>query len=281
MLNSLRSLVAGYLGNERLVPLVGARVADIPLANPKLFAPTIDQMMEHHVRVGQVHDPDFYFFKDIPPSSVFCDIGANLGLSVHSVAATGAQPIIHSFEINPALYPKLREVTVDYPNTWTLHEFGLAESRGDVWIFVVRADDIYILGEATLRLDFLQEPASIERLMTYAPNGNLHVFKMKAAVRRFDDLSIKPDYMKIDAEGAEPVVVRGMRETLKNYKPVVMIENGAMLAVDEEMFALGFGAYSYDVTKDVLRPRVPAQNSFYVHAASVRDLVSRGRLMLE
>jgi FkbM family methyltransferase len=263
-----------------LTPLIGATEDNVPVIDPALFAPTIDQMLHYHVKAGQVHDADFYFFKDAAHTSVFCDVGANLGLSVLSMAATGARPLIHSFEINPALFPKLKDVAAGYPCQWQLHEFGLAEFEGEVWIYVVRADDIYILGEATLRLDFLQEPASIERLLSYAPNKQLHVFKMRASVRRFDDLGIRPDYMKIDAEGAEATVVRGMRTALAASHPVVMIENGAMIAVDHEMFALGFKAFHYSLSEHLLRPRpqIAGQNSFYVHHDRIAQLEAQGRL---
>jgi FkbM family methyltransferase len=35
---------------------------------------------------------------------------------------------------------------------------------------------------------------------------------------------VVPDVMKIDAEGAELIVLQGMRETLKNHAPVILIE---------------------------------------------------------
>ncbi len=268
------------VGSYCVIPLIGATAATVPLVDPALFGPTIDLVMEHHVKPGHVHEPDFYFFRDIPRNAVFCDVGANLGLSVLSVAATGAQPIMHSFEINPALFPKLRSTAASYPNSWQLHEYGLAESSEDMWLYIVRADKIYILGEATLRLDFLQEPNSITRLLTYSNSKQLYVGKLRAKVRRFDELGIRADYMKIDAEGAEATVIRGMRDTLASCRPIIMVENGAMAAVDQEMSALGFETFSYHPSAHILGPRLPGggQNTFYVHAARLDELKAAGRL---
>lgn len=260
-----------------MISLVGATEARVPVVDPALFAPTIAQMLEHHVKPGQVHDADFLFFRDLPRDAVFCDVGANLGLSVLSLAATGATPLVHSFEINPALFPSLRRTVAAYPNQWTLHEFGLAEADGDVWIYIAKADDLFILGEATLRLDFLQEPDSVARLLTYAARGELSVGKLAAQVRRFDDLGLAPHSLKIDAEGAEARVIAGMRQTLVEHKPILMIENGAMLAVDAEMLPLGFLPFTYVPDTDHLRPRAASagQNTFYVHQTRLASLGMR------
>lgn len=42
--------------------------------------------------------------------------------------------------------------------------------------------------------------------------------------RIVDDLGLKPGLIKIDVEGAEPFVLRGMQETLRVHRPVVMLE---------------------------------------------------------
>ena len=100
-----------------MVPLLTARIDSVPVVDAALFAPTIKHMLEHHVRPGTVHDDDFWFFRDCTPHDVMCDIGANLGLSVLSIAATGATPVLHSFEINPALFAGLRQTAATLPST--------------------------------------------------------------------------------------------------------------------------------------------------------------------
>ena len=37
-------------------------------------------------------------------------------------------------------------------------------------------------------------------------------------------MSLKPTFIKIDTEGAEFDVLDGMKETLKNFKPKIMLE---------------------------------------------------------
>ena len=61
--------------------------------------------------------------------------------------------------------------------------------------------------------------------------------KFKVKTRRLDDLvqqhGIKPRLIKIDVEGAELLVLRGAAQTIKEFKPVVLIEHGTA--------ALGYG----------------------------------------
>lgn len=249
-----------------MIPLVGATPETVPFLDPAAFAPTIKQMVKHHIHPGRVHEPDFHYFKHTTPDSVFCDVGANLGASVLSYAAAGGKGEIHSFEINPALYPTLREMAAKVDNRWTLHEFGLSEQTGRHSLFIVRAGELYILGEGTLRLEFLQQPASIKRLHSYSGGSDVEIGRIGVEVRPFDTLGISPTHIKIDAEGAEPLVLRGMRETLRRCKPMLMIESGAVNGCDAELLPQGYKPYFYDVETALLRPRAYAvQNVFYLH----------------
>ena len=63
-------------------------------------------------------------------------------------------------------------------------------------------------------------------------------------VRRLDDAGFDDvRLMKIDVEGAEPMVLRGARETLRRCRPVVVAEAGTAAerdAVDAELLPLGY-----------------------------------------
>jgi FkbM family methyltransferase len=255
-----------------MIPLPDATPDTVPLVDPSLFGPTIEQMLHHHVVAGRVHEADFYYFRNLSRAHVFCDIGANLGASVISLSAAGGRCPVHSFEINPALYPALRKMAATTPNPWHLHEYGLADHSGKKSIYIAKAGALYILGEGTMRLDFLQEPASLERLRSYTVDGQLYVGRMEVEVRRFDDCGIVPTHVKMDAEGAEATVLRGMTQTLTVHRPIMMIENGDSINVDKIMFAHDYKPFQYDVAAGLLLPRIQnVQNSFYVHEAKLSE----------
>jgi len=54
-------------------------------------------------------------------------------------------------------------------------------------------------------------------------------FKIKTQVltlRKFDDLklNVKPCFIKIDVEGYDHKVIKGMVQTIKKYKPLILVE---------------------------------------------------------
>jgi FkbM family methyltransferase len=257
-----------------MIPLIGAKTEDVPLVDPAVFVPSIRLIAADNVHPGQIHEADFLFFKDVAPDSVFCDIGANLGLSILSFAAAGGRCETHSFEVNPSLYPILREMAATTPNPWTLHEFGLSDESGTHSLFIARSDELYVLGESSLRLDYLQDPRCAARIASYSASGSVFVGRIEVELRRFDDVGIVPTHIKIDVEGAEIAVLRGMRETLRLHKPLLMIETGAILGVNAELLPQGYKPYFFDAAAMKLRPWTRnVLNTFYLHAEKVYFLV--------
>jgi FkbM family methyltransferase len=256
-----------------MIDLRTATPETTPLVDPALFAATVTMVLEQHVKPGSVHEPDFYFFRDVPSDAVICDVGANLGLSVVSIRAVGADPVIHSFEMNPALWPNLKTVATAVSAKWRLHPVGLSDADSEEWIYIVKADDLYIIGEATMRLDFLQMPDSIARLLSYTVRGELSVGRFRASMRRFDGLAVRPDYLKIDAEGAEVQVLKGMADALSTWRPVLMIENSFPADVDDLLSTFAYRPYNYDAGSHslTLRDADHSQNSFYLHRETPRS----------
>ena len=69
-------------------------------------------------------------------------------------------------------------------------------------------------------------------------------------------LSLKPKFIKIDVEGAEFDVLQGMQETLKKYKPEIMLEKHPSLVPknitlkDIDNFLIKNGYYSEFISLD-------------------------------
>ena len=70
-------------------------------------------------------------------------------------------------------------------------------------------------------------------------------------------LSLKPKFIKIDVEGAEFDVLQGMQETLKKYKPKIMLEKHPSLVPknislkDIDNFLIKNGYYSEFISEDI------------------------------
>jgi FkbM family methyltransferase len=167
-----------------------------------------------------------------------------------------------------------------YPGPLKLHRFGLSEEDGSFWLYVPYCADVFILGESTMRLEYLLKPESIERLRSYTAEGYIGIGKVKVHVRRFDDLRIFPDYVKIDVEGAESRVLAGMWKSIRASRPIILIENSFQDEIDALMLAAGYGPWGFDPASQRLHPRPDTgfQNTFYVFEERVAALEMEGCL---
>lgn len=140
------------------------------------------------------------------------DVGANIGFfSLVLAEELGFEGTTHLFEPVPHLAGLCRETLKDARFEWKLHEFGLSDEDASLDIFIAADGN---LGWNTM----VAEKAS--KGMTRVP----------IAVRAFETAGIEdqPSFVKIDVEGAEYRVIRGMRRSLETWttRPVILCEIG-------------------------------------------------------
>ena len=75
--------------------------------------------------------------------------------------------------------------------------------------------------------------------------GQLRLEPQTVRCIRIDDLKLNPILVKIDIEGGELPALRGMEETLKRSRPVLIIENGKQRTTEIIKFLTGL---DYDLT---------------------------------
>jgi FkbM family methyltransferase len=138
------------------------------------------------------------------------DIGANHGWYAITLALTHPGCRIEAFEPIPATFRALaRNVELNAAiDTVTLHQHGFSDEPGETTAFFYPEGS----GNASLR-DL---------------SGGPGVEQVTVSMRRLDDLVAEgapaPDFLKIDVEGAELLVLRGARRTLEMTHPPVFAE---------------------------------------------------------
>jgi FkbM family methyltransferase len=129
---------------------------------------------------------------------VFYDIGANIGfLSVLGCRLVGPTGEVHCFEPLEENLRALRWNLDANGFTAVVHPLALSDSAGEA------------------------------SMVTDGPLGRAHFGNGTATVptARLDDLQLRPPtVVKIDVEGAESLVLSGMRQILAEHKPVVLVE---------------------------------------------------------
>lgn len=139
--------------------------------------------------------------------SIIFDIGANIGYFTHHlVGKLEFNGSIYLFEPVPHLARLCQATFTDAPFQVQILNFGLSDENTERQIFVSNDGN---LGWNTL----IEEKATPD--MT----------KIPVELRAFDScgIDVKPSFIKIDVEGAEYKVFRGMLGSIKTWDPLPVI----------------------------------------------------------
>ncbi|MBO0731272.1 MAG: FkbM family methyltransferase [Acidimicrobiaceae bacterium] len=167
----------------------------------------------------------------VVPDSVIVDVGANIGLHALSLAATCPRGHVHAFEPVPRTERLLREnIDLNGAPNITVYPVAAGAERG-----VLRFFDNEEFAAGSMALDGA-DPLLVESLAARshadtAPTGTREAQGREIAVpcARLDDYYTKIgltrlDVLKIDAEGHDLQVLRGAREVLARFRPLVQLE---------------------------------------------------------
>jgi len=151
------------------------------------------------------------FLQACPKRGVILDIGANAG--THSLAFARAFDKVHAFEPNALLWEQFcRNMALNEARNVELHRIGLSDVSAELQLYDVDNDNQALGTFATIeQYDLPLTPLA------------------KARVEIFDDYlpDLGVDAVKIDVQGLEPNVLRGMRRMLARDRPVVWAEFGS------------------------------------------------------
>src|SRR5210317_865619 len=193
------------------------------------------RVYEHHIINGMLKEY-------VEKSKYIVDVGANIGCHTISYAGMNPEARIWSFEPQKKLFDLLNtNVNLNgYTDRIHLHNCGLGHK------------------ECTLEMQGLD---TVEDKAHMGWNkGGLGIGKggEKLDVKTLDSLDLPGlDYIKIDVEGAEGLVIQGAQETIKKYKPVICFEHNSQtidpsdVGVEhvptpfEELVKLGYKTFKY------------------------------------
>ena len=146
-------------------------------------------------------------------SGAFIDIGANLGQTLidHYVADTQTQYI--GFEPNPICAYYLNELTrINGLSNHVIMPIGLAE-KAQIASFFYRTDTPD--DDSATLIEDLRPTWNLSK--RYIP---CYDFDQVSATLELTDISL----IKIDVEGAELQVLKGMSNTIQNFRPIMLCE---------------------------------------------------------
>lgn len=154
------------------------------------------------------------------------DIGANVGLI--TVPMSKRFQNVYAFECVPETYECLRHNTEKYENV-KIYNVAMSDNIGEIEVAIPKSDGvIYSSGWASIAKE--RQEAFPEKDM------------VKVKTLTLDSLNLEGlDFLKIDVEQAEMMVMQGSLETIKKFKPVIEFENKRRENVDVITLLQGIG----------------------------------------
>jgi FkbM family methyltransferase len=209
---------------------------------------------------GIYEEPLYRFLRQRLKGKVFLDIGANIGNFIFSMVDEAK--VIYAFEASKANCALMRENIARHhiSNVDVIHKAVTAKDRSFATLYISKDaqgnNSMYTAGESRS-----------ERVETITLDTFVKQQTLKAV-----------DYIKVDVEGAELEVLRGAEQTLKSFKPVLIVEfNSAITNVAGYDLAtlydvlIGFGYVGFSLSgRRTTRAMVKEQrqmneNLYFIH----------------
>jgi FkbM family methyltransferase len=224
------------------------------------------------------HEPDFAvfgLFADRP--GLFLDVGANAGQSALSFRLFNRSAPILSIEPNIAHERDLRFLRR------ILRRFDFVicaagDANGRLTLHVPTYRSVPVTGQGSTRRDVAERARWLRTRLGSRAAGDIGVAEQEVEVRRLDDLRLEPGFVKVDVEGSELPVLRGLADTLRRHRPVLLIERTEEVsALGDFLRELGYEAFVFVARQRRLEPYrgQAAQNLVYVASGAI---VPTGRL---
>lgn len=208
--SGMLSWLAGYTSGAPFRMIVADGHAWLELENgiQLLHTNRFNSVADTLLRLKEFESAEFELLgRHLPPGGVFFDIGANSGL--YSLVAA---KVLHAREVHA--FEPIPETAEEFEQNWNrnapvalviLNRLALCESDGEVRITANLHASNYLTSTAS-KVQAIQVPS--QRLDSYVSS------------RKPDRI----DFIKIDVEGQEHRVLQGSLETLKHFRPALLVE---------------------------------------------------------
>ena len=209
----------------------------------------------------QPHEYDFNALKNFTPEDdqVFIDVGSNRGEAICSMLLTSKTntPII-GFEPNELIYKKLSARFGIEPRV-KLYNSGLGNSKEELTLFVPFYRKWMFDGLSSFNYSDAAEWLKT-RLWNYNEK-NLSVKELPCEIDRLDSFELNPYFIKIDVQGFELEVLKGAKETIGKYLPVILVES---ICKESAAFLEEFGYQFYSYINGKMEPGRGKLNTYCI-----------------
>lgn len=227
------------------------------------------------------HEDDFRFFQHFATDhGLFLDIGANQGQSALSFAMFNVNAPIFSIEPNPLHARDLGRVKSLLGSRFSYDIKGVGDLPGHLKFYVPVSQGVALTQETTLSKEILtQDSVTLERIREAIHADTFDLQNFECDVITVDGLALKPRFVKIDVQGAELAVLKGMSKTLGEMKPILMIENSSLDQFIGFLRPMGYHTFQYNAANHrLVKLNGHPLNVFFVHESQHKELQKKAAL---
>lgn len=193
---------------------------------------------------GKPHEYDFTALKYFKPEpqQVYVDIGSNRGEAITSMLVMSkTKNRIIGFEPNSLIFSKLKK-NFDGNNRIEVNNCGLGDKKQELTLYIPFYRKWMFDGLSSLKYEAAEDWLKT-RLWRFNMK-KLSIKRLSCEVRTLDEFNLNPYFIKIDVQGFEFEVLKGGENTIKTYKPILLIES-----ISEEVIqylkSFGYLFYSF------------------------------------
>ncbi len=195
------------------------------------------------------HEKDYYgmlLLCNNRKNNIFLDIGASLGISTLGFRKLGFKNKIYAFEPNYFLYKNYLKKNLSNDKNTFLKNIALGNQNKLKVLYMPYYNSKCIHYFCSFDKKYLINSIKITfpKLLK-----NIKIKKKLINCRKYDDLKlkIKPHFIKIDTEGFDEYVLKGMKTTIKKYKPIFLVEYNKQYFKKIKIILRDYKPYFYDL----------------------------------
>ena len=215
------------------------------------------------------HEPDFAYLRQAGITGLLLDVGANNGMSALSLRMMNRRAPILSIEPSVLVHRDL-ELVGRIIGNFSYRAVAAGAETHEFTLYTPCYRGTPLTGEASLTPPRPADVGWLGKHVSDIREADYSVHEQRVAVVALDEFNLDPEFVKIDVEGTEIQVLRGLANTIERCRPLMLIERSAgFKEVSSFLTERGYVPYVYDAPSKRLLPYTGGQvlNVYFRHRA--------------
>ena len=192
------------------------------------------------------HEKDYYGICSLINNQIddaIIDVGGNLGISAMGFRELGYMNRIYLFEPNKYLFEKYikKKLMKDYKNIFAFNfALGFRDEKKNFYYPYYKNHCLHYF--CSFEKNYIKNSLKV----TFNKK-KFKIINKPMFLKKFDNLNIKckPKLIKVDVEGFDYEVLKGMKKTINNHQPIILVEFNKSNFYKIKKFLTRYNAWVY------------------------------------